>query len=170
MAAARFKDNIAPVIYGYGSGKIGVYYNYCATSAGTYCWGDDTSYTGSPESDPNTSSYRDIDADICPAGWRLPTSSAGTTRITDYGTLYAAYTNRTATNPNSFQYNLSTPFSGSHYPSSQDGLGSYGLFWSSTWAEIYDMFGLYAYSTGASTSNYRFRSHGGSIRCVLGSS
>ena len=89
MVAARFKDNIAPVTYGYGSGKIGVYYNYCATSAGTYCWGNGTSYSGSLTSDPVTDSYRDIEGDICPAGWRLPTgnTNSGTTRITDYGTL-----------------------------------------------------------------------------------
>ena len=68
QVVARFKDNVAPVIFGLGSGKIGVYYNYCATSAGTYCWGNGTSYSGSPTSDPVIGSYRDIEGDICPAG------------------------------------------------------------------------------------------------------
>ena len=172
MVAARFKDNIAPVTYGYGSGKIGVYYNYCATSAGTYCWGNGTSYSGSLTSDPVTDSYRDIEGDICPAGWRLPTgnTNSGTTRITDHGTLYAAYTNRTATNPNSFQYNLSTPLSGYCFGSSQDHLGSDGYFWSSTWNGTSGMYYLQAFSTGAGPNYGYNRYFGASIRCVLGSS
>ena len=55
-------------------GKIGIYYNYCAASAGSYCYGNGTSYTGTPTSDPDTSSLQDVKEDICPAGWRLPTT------------------------------------------------------------------------------------------------
>ena len=43
----------------------GVAYNYCAASAGTYC------YPTSAEP-PASSTY-----DICPAGWRLPTGGSG---------------------------------------------------------------------------------------------
>ena len=42
---------------GYANGKYGVYYNYCAVSAGSYCFGDGESY-GSPSGD--------VTEDICP--------------------------------------------------------------------------------------------------------
>ncbi len=59
--------------YGTGSSKIGVYYNFCAASAGTAC---------SNYSDSTTS-------DVCPKGWRIPTGGGSE----DYGTLYTAYSN-----------------------------------------------------------------------------
>ena len=87
--------------YGNGSGKIGVYYNYCAASAGSYCYGNGTSW--------GTSSGN-ASEDLCPAGWRMPTgSTAG-----EHGILYNIYnTTTTATDTASLQYNLSTPLSGS---------------------------------------------------------
>jgi hypothetical protein len=166
-----YKDNIAPVTYGVGSGKIGVYYNYCAASAGTYCWGNNNSDTGSPTTDPDTSSYRDIEGDICPAGWRLPSgdTNIGTTRITDYGTLYAAYSGATIGQGVAMRNALSTPLSGS-FNGSQYSLGTYGWFWSSTWGPALNMFSLDATPTGVSLGNYGNRYYGSSIRCVLGSS
>ena len=41
--------------------KYGTLYNYCATSGGTIC---------------STSTYGTATADLCPAGWRLPTGGA----------------------------------------------------------------------------------------------
>ncbi len=56
---------------GIGSGKVGVIYNYCAVSAGTYCH--------------NTPGYFGNDVyDVCPSGWRLPTGTSSG----DYGNLY----------------------------------------------------------------------------------
>ena len=46
--------------------KLGVYYNYCAASAGTYCGGSEIGI-------PNQSSAVDATYDICPTGWRMPT-------------------------------------------------------------------------------------------------
>ena len=60
------KDTIAPVTYGLGSGKIGAYYNYCAASAGSYCY-------DSISTDPNSGYLRDISSDICPKNWKMPT-------------------------------------------------------------------------------------------------
>lgn len=51
--------------YGYGSGINGVFYNYCAASAGSYCY----------EAGPGFDSGYDIQDDICPVGWKMPTSS-----------------------------------------------------------------------------------------------
>ena len=64
-----YKNNIAPDVDGLGSGKIGVYYNYCATSASSYCY---NSNGGVDKQD----TYRDIEGDICPAGWRLPSGNS----------------------------------------------------------------------------------------------
>ena len=166
-----YKDNIAPVTYGVGSGKVGVYYNYCAASAGTYCWGNNGSSTGSPTTDPNTSSYRDIDGDICPAGWHLPSgnTNSGTTRITDYGTLYTAYSGATIGQGVAMRNALSSPLSG-YFNGSQNYLGTYGWFWSSTWNSTNNMYLLSAYSTAANPYDSYNRSSGNSIRCVLGSS
>ena len=66
-----------------GTSKIGVFYNYCAVSAGTYCmsWSMNTF-------------DNDATQDICPAGWRLPTNPRTTNTIPpsgDLGNLYIAY-------------------------------------------------------------------------------
>ena len=42
------------------SGKAGVYYNYCAATAGTVCYEDGKDF------------YGDAEYDICPAGWHIP--------------------------------------------------------------------------------------------------
>ena len=101
------KDSTVPV-YGNGSGKVGVLYNYCAISAGTYCYGDGTSKTNIPETDSKPDSLYDLDGDICPAGWRMPTGNiAG-----DLYSLYNYYSYRDASSPNSLQYKTSIPFAG----------------------------------------------------------
>ena len=161
-----WNPNTVTESYGEGSGKIGVYYNYCAASAGTYCWGDGMRYSGSPSSDPKPSTLYDIDGDICPSGWHMPTSNTGG----EYDALLTAYNNnKTATDSGSLQYNLSTPLSGHFYDSSARGQGSYGYFWSSTWNHTYRMRRLYVYSTGADPSSYYERYYGYSVRCLLGS-
>ena len=169
QVAARFKDDIAPVTFGLGSGKVGVYYNYCATSAGTYCWGNGTGYTGSPESDPNTSSYRDIEGDICPAGWHLPNYTG------EFNALYSAYSGggtlggqTTMTQAVTHNTALSTPLSGNSGSGSQLNLGNGGYFWSSTWGGRNSMYNLYVFTTRIYDGG-DFRSTGRSVRCILGS-
>ncbi|MBQ3353043.1 hypothetical protein IJG89_01680 [Candidatus Saccharibacteria bacterium] len=170
QAAARWKDDIAPVTFGLGTGKVGVYYNYCATSAGTYCWGNGTSFTGSPTTDPNTSSYRDIEGDICPAGWYLPNYNG------EFSALYSAYSGggtlggqTTLTTAVAHNTALSTPLSG-YFGSgeSRGNLGTDGGFWSSTWYYTYSMYDRTVYATSVGFGNYG-RYNGRSIRCVLGS-
>ena len=48
--------------FGDTTGKAGMYYNYCAATAGTVCKHEEV---------------RNATEDICPAGWRLPTGGAG---------------------------------------------------------------------------------------------
>ena len=139
-------------------GKLGVYYNYCAASAGSYCWGNGTSTTGSPSSDPNTSSLRDITSDICPYGWRLPTSTSSG----EFQALYTAY----SSNSTNFQTALSTPLSGYFYNGKAYVQGNYGYFWSSTWSSKNNMYLLRANPTSVYPSNTFDRYYGYSVRCV----
>ena len=152
-------DTVASVTYGNGSGKIGIYYNYCAASAGSYCWGNGTSYTGSPESDPKSDTLYDIDADICPAGWHMPTTTSGGEYDYLYNTAYSA-------NKTNFKTALSTPLSGYFNGGSASNQGSYGSFWSSTWASTYKLRGLYVNASDVNPSNYNYRYYGYSLRCI----
>ena len=138
--------------YGAGSGKIGVYYNYCAASAGSYCYGNGTS-SGTPSGDATE--------DLCPKGWRMPAGSYSG----EYQALLTAYNNnKTATDPNSFQYNLSTPLSGYVYSGSASGQGAYGSWWSSRGGT----FVFYLYVSGGSVNPADYGGHvaGRSLRCI----
>ena len=142
-------------------GQLGVYYNYCAASAGSYCYGNREDYIGSPSSDPNTSSLRDITSDICPYGWRLPTSSDSG----EYKALYTAY----SSNYTNFQTALSTPLSGHFYSGKASDQGYYGDFWSSTWGSSFYMYFLHVSFTSVYPSSGDSRYGGKSVRCVFGS-
>lgn len=122
------KDSTVPV-YGNGSGKVGVLYNYCAVSAGTYCYGDGTSKTNIPGTDSKPDSLYDIDGDICPAGWYVPTGRiAG-----DLYSLYNYYGYRDASSPNSLQYKTSIPFAGSFISGKLNSIPTFqGAIWTST--------------------------------------
>lgn len=142
-------------------GKIGVYYNYCAASAGSYCWGNGTSSTGSPSSDPTFGSLRDITSDICPYGWRLPTGGYAS----EYNALYTAY----SSNATNFQSALVTPLSGHFQSGKAYYQGEYGHFWSSTWYLTGNMYSLYVTSSSVAPTKYYVRYRGHSVRCLLGS-
>ena len=140
-------------------GKIGIYYNYCAASAGSYCYGDGTNYTGAPDSDPVIGSLQDVTEDICPYGWRLPTDS----NSGEYHDLYVAYGN----DDTNFQIALSVPLSGIYGSSSAESQGERGFFWSSTWNSTYGMYFLGIESSDAKFEVHGFRHYGASIRCLL---
>ncbi len=156
-----YSEDIAPVTYGQGDGKVGIYYNYCAVSAGSYCYAQNAGVD-------ITNSWRDIESDICPAGWRLPTGNTNSddnTRITDYGTLYAAYNSDATIVRNT----LSTPLSGYFVNNSQNTLGARGYLWSSTYSDTNFMFTLSVYPSDVYPSGTNYRHYGFSVRCVLGS-
>ena len=150
MTVSTYKDTVASTKYGSGSGKIGVYYNYCAASAGSYCYDD--------------ADFGDIDSteDICPAGWRMPTGG----NTGEYYALAQKYT-ITATDTNSLQYNLSTPLSGFYFGSSASAQGSHGNWWSSTYGDSGYVYGLYVYPTSVYPGNNGNRSYGRSMRCLM---
>ncbi|MBQ3441492.1 hypothetical protein IJG27_04290, partial [Candidatus Saccharibacteria bacterium] len=138
--------------YGSGSGKIGVYYNYCAASAGTYCFA-----TNSGVDVPDT--IIDSPYDICPKGWRMPTNETSG----EYQALYTAY----SPNLTNFRNALSTPLSGRFDDSSTSHQGSGGFFWSSTYYNGNSMRHLYVTSSDVYTGYGNYRSNGNSVRCIL---
>ena len=150
-------------------GKIGIYYNYCAASAGSYCYGSGTRTIGSPTSDPNTSSLRDVTEDICPSGWRLPTSDNESAPYGEFKTLYDLYSGGTPSQVAAFETALSTPLSGYFSSGKACYQGHYGRFWSSTW-NIHDgMKSLSVRSSSVGPSNGSNRNNSLSVRCILGS-
>ena len=144
-----------------GNWKVGGYYNYCAASAGSYCYGNGTSY--------GTSSGNATE-DICPKGWRMPTGNTsgeysalanaiyGSTGSTSDSTAYANY--RSA---------LRLPLSGYFVGGSAGDQGSGGGWWSSTRNDSYGMYRLRANTSSIYPADSLNRRSGYSVRCVLGS-
>lgn len=146
-ANADSKDTLPSNTYGNGSGKIGVFYNYCAASAGSYCY-DSGAGVGN-------ASY-----DLCPAGWRMPTSGSSG----EYEALYAAY----SSNPTNFKNALSTPIVG-HFDNGSAIRGRSSTFWSSTFRYSGNMYTLAVYGSVEPNAN-GFVTYGYSLRCIRSSS
>ena len=156
--AYNYNDNLANLTpdtstFGAGSGKIGIYYNYCAATAGSYCYGDGT--------DAGTS-VDDAGYDICPTGWRLPTGGASG----EFQVLANNYSSATATDESSLQYNLSMPLSGYFISNKTYRQGTSGSSWSSTGYDIYNAFRLRVTATGVLPENSYSRDNGFSVRCL----
>lgn len=135
--------------------KIGNYYNYCAASAGSYC------YESAPE---NT----DAQYDICPAGWRMPTSGYDEEtdeNIGEYATLYSAYSGE-SDQYTAFRAALRAPLSGYFYNGSVRDQGGYGSFWSSTRYDDYGVYSLHVDEDNVYPGDYYDRVFGSSVRCV----
>ena len=137
--------------------KVGIYYNYCAATVGTYCYA-----SGQGVDKPDT--IIDADQDICPANWRMPTGG----RTGEYQSLAGKYTSITATDSSSLQYNLSTPLSGYFSFSSAFHQGSGGHFHSSTFENESFMHLLGVGSSGMNPASDGRRVVGFSIRCLVG--
>ena len=115
--------------------SYGGYYNFCAASAGTNCQ-DSTRY--------------DTTYDICPKGWRLPTSNEQS-GITGYASAF------------------SPVYSGHYGSGSLRNTGSYGYWWSSTANDRLNQYYLY-YNSGSLNTNGNYgKSNGFSVRCVRSS-
>ena len=125
------------------AGKIGIYYNFCAASAGSYC---------------ASSGSTNATEDICPEGWRMPTGANG-----EYHALYLAY----GSNAVDFMAALGTPLSGDFLSSSPGGQGSVGYFWSSTIGNYIRMYDLYIDASSVYPQGiHGYRNYGMSVRCV----
>ncbi|MBQ6149739.1 hypothetical protein IJI86_02080 [Candidatus Saccharibacteria bacterium] len=144
--ATQYRDTIQPASGSSSAGKIGIYYNYCAASAGSYCYAADAS-------------SGDASQDICPAGWHLPTGGASG----QYQALYTAYSSNVA----NFEAALSTPLSGYFHSGAAYGQGAYGYFWSSTRLNGSRMYYLIVDASAVNPQISNYRDFGFSVRCVL---
>ncbi len=152
LVNASYKDTTQPLAMEQsGTGKIGVYYNYCAATAGSYCYGNRTS-EGSPSGNASE--------DICPKGWRMPTGGSSG----EYQALYTAYSSDKA----NFVNALKTPLSGTFNNGSAHYQGSDGYFWSSTYRSAANMHLLYVSSSYISPQDNGSRLSGSSVRCLFG--
>ena len=146
-----------------GGYKVGGYYNYCAASAGSYCYGNGTS--------AGTSSGNATES-ICPAGWKMPggSSTIALTATPPTGEYRNLYTNHYTTYA-AYRAALHLPLSGYFYRGSPSYQGSNGYFWSSTRFDIdnYGMYRLYLSTSDIDPAGYGSRNYGHSVRCMAGS-
>ena len=146
--------------YGEGSHKYGIYYNYCAASAGSYCYA-----SGAGADKPDT--IIDASEDICPSNWRMPTGGSEG----EYLAVAGTYANNSSNGLGDALKNaLSTPLSGYYYSSSAYLQGSYGYFWSSTYRDGHSMYYLRVSQSDILPTNNGTRSLGYSIRCIISGS
>lgn len=132
--------------------KYGIYYNYCAASAGSYCYG----YNASID---RLNTLIDAEYDVCPSGWRMPTGSS----YGEYQALYDAYNSDIT----SFRTALLIPLSGNYNNGSTYSQGSEGLFWSSTRILTGSMYYLRFDSSGINQSHdFTTRDVGNTMRCI----
>ena len=141
--------------------EAGVYYNYCAASAGTYCY---ATYSGT-----GNASY-----DICPKGWRLPTggSNANTSEFRSLANNLGNVTsgNLTGNAYTNFKAAFHAGLSGYFDNGSVQAQASIVSFWSSTHSSGSSMYDFYLSTTTVYPQNITNRSYGYSVRCVLKSS
>ena len=148
--------NTTTTSYGAGSGKIGVYYNYCAASAGSYCYGNGITHGAPPSGDATQ--------DLCPAGWRMPTGNTSG----EYQALFTAYNNnQIATDSGSFQQGLSIPLSGWFVDGSVNYQGGLGFWWSSTQYDTVNvMYSIVVDDSHVFPAHYDILYYGLSLRCI----
>lgn len=145
--------------WGDGSHKYGIYYNYCAASAGSYCY---ASGSGADQS----GTIIDAAEDICPSNWRLPTGGY----VGEYLVVAGAYANNNDGTNIGLKTALSLPLSGRYYNSSANAQGSIGHFWSSTLNYGNYMYFMSVYSSYVNPMNNDGRNYGNAVRCLLRSS
>lgn len=145
------KDSVpSDLISQTGGYKVGGYYNYCAASAGSYCYGF------------GVAGYGDATEDICPAGWRMPTSDGPG----DYSTLYGMNAYNTY---DKIRRALHLPLNGRFDIGGPINMGGYAYFWSSSRFGDYAMDALSLNSSYVDPGNDNSRNYGTSVRCVLNS-
>lgn len=151
---------------GLGSHKVGVYYNFCAATAGSYCYESSGASSGG-------ATY-----DICPANWKLPTGAAsgewqGLCDAVNGGSCGSSIA-MTDTSPNSMQYKLSVTYGGNYGGSDISGAvtrqGNYGFYWASNaTSEPTRVGGIHLTQSNGTISAQASLARWGanSIRCIL---
>ena len=148
---------------GAGYNKTGGLYNYCAASAGSYCYGNGTS---------SGTSSGNATEDICPKNWRLPTGNTSGEYAALANIVYGSTGNTNdVTAMTDYRNVLSLPFSTYSTNGSISGQGN-GYFWSNTQngnSYMYAMtVGINSIGTAITNPSYSYgsRYYGISVRCV----
>ena len=129
--------------FGDTTGKGGVYYNYCAATAGTVCNHNDT---------------RNATEDICPAGWRLPTGGTGgeqETLFNQFGTVAGMQVGASLTYGGWYNYNSIREFETASWT------------WSSSGASSNKAHVMFIGRTMKSFTDGASEAYGENIRCVM---
>ena len=134
-----------------GQYRVGGYYNYCAASAGSYCYGN-----GASEGTASGNATEDI----CPKGWRMPTGGSS-------GEYQALYNNSSYNTYANYRSALRLPLSGFFYDGSAYNQDLFGIFWSSTRGDINGMHYLNLSSDNINPVDLSNRALGGSVRCLV---
>ncbi|MBR3169004.1 hypothetical protein IKF23_01030 [Candidatus Saccharibacteria bacterium] len=142
---------------GFGDYKIGIFYNYCAASAGSYCY--DGNFA--------TSSDENIESDICSSSWHIPSISEF---FNLFNTISAKYpqTSQDMSSPYSFQSILSTPLAGFYGFGTAWWMGRSTDFWpSSIQMDNLNRITILSVSQTGIRESLQYRDRGNSVRCVL---
>lgn len=146
--------------------RVGVFYNYCAASAGSYC----PDYNSAGVDKPGTAI--DAESDICPSGWRLPTgSSYDATDRPDGGelqTLYDAFNHSSdSLYLTKIRKTLRLPLAGFFNYNKPAYQSATGYYWSSTYSgTLNQMHMLHLTTNGFSPQASDFRMYGMPVRCI----
>ena len=146
--------------FGVGSGRVGVYYNYCAVSAGSFCY---ASGGGVDRED----TYRDIDGDICPSGWHMPTG--GDYNVAEYRTLLMSYYGASGGTWVAARNALSANLTGYWDLTDTANYETTGYAWTSTWYDTSRAYRLGAGTSSGSANSGLVRGRGAPVRCVMDS-
>ena len=136
-----------------GQYKVGGYYNYCAATAGSYCYGNGTSVG---------TSAGDATEDICPKGWRMPTGNTNG----EYNTLYINSSYNTYA---TYRSALRLPLSGFFESGIVKNLSNTGTWWTTTRNSNDYVYKLRVYTNSINPTYTNSRYYGNFIRCILDS-
>ena len=133
--------------------KYGMHYNYCAATAGSYCYGSDTSVSGNPSGNATE--------DICPKGWRMPTGGSGG----EYKNLFSGgYGYNTVA---TFRTALRLPLSGSIHNGMTFNMNGINYSWTSSNFSNTDAYQLQVATGSVSPTGVSYRYYGNTVRCIL---
>ena len=129
--------------------KYGTLYNYCATSGGTIC---------------STSTYGTATADLCPAGWRLPTGGANG----EFQNLYTnGYDTLAEMRAPANQNGLAITYSGYFNDSTPLLKDTEGFIWAINPYNYNEMNSAHVSASEQNLAHHYYRQYGASIRCIM---
>ena len=132
--------------------KYGTLYNYCAASAGTYCY------------DPSDGiNHGNLTTDLCPKGWKIPTTSEFTATATAYNNSVSEVHNPVSSNGAAFA------FAGVFADSTPRDRQSTGEYWTATKYGNNSNGFVYRFSINPQVdlTAINLRHNGLSVRCIL---